>query len=110
MIAMAIVRSEEWRIALERTFLSNRPYTTLDVKPGTLMVDEGQSVAIAVSLTGRTPREVVLQTHTDGQSADAWTTAPLKGKPGKPPRGETGKGHEAFELPGRCRIHDEPDL
>ncbi len=79
-IVFAAGRSEEWRIALERTFLSDRPYTTLDVTPGSLIVDEGQSVAIAVALRGRMPREVVLQTRTEGQSARGWTSDPLKEK------------------------------
>jgi hypothetical protein len=67
----------EWRIALARALLSNRPYTTLSVEPGNLTVEQGDTVPIAVELSGRLKRDVVLYTRAAGQPNSPWKATAL---------------------------------
>ena len=43
----------QWRLAIGRALLGDRPYTELSVAPGDMLVEEGQDAAISVELTGR---------------------------------------------------------
>ena len=76
-VAVAVV-DPEWRIALERALLSDRPYTTIAVAPGNVTVELGANLPIAVELKGRPRRTVVLQTRPVGKPAEAWTSIPLE--------------------------------
>jgi hypothetical protein len=76
-IAFAAVSDREWRTALGRALLDNRPYTTLAVAPGDVLVDQGSSVAFSVVLTGRPRRDVVLQARPAGRPNEPWTEMPM---------------------------------
>ena len=69
--------------------LSRRPYTTVAVAPGNLMVDQGDSVPITVELRGRLKRNVVLYTRPVGQPDAAWKAARSMPRTAAPPRSET---------------------
>jgi hypothetical protein len=76
-LLIAAVADPEWRVALERALLGDRPYTTLSVAPGNLTVDQGESVAVAVELHGRVNRDVVLWTRPGGQPRAEWKVTEL---------------------------------
>ncbi len=76
-LLVATARDGEWRIALQRALLSRRPYTTVSLAPGNLMVDQGESVPIKVELHGRLKRDVVLYTRPIGQPGAPWKAAAL---------------------------------
>lgn len=82
--------SWEWRVALQRALLGHREYTTLTVGPGNRLVDQGQSVPLAIELKGRLNREVVLYTKPKGQAEASWKAAVLPGpQKGVAPKRET---------------------
>jgi hypothetical protein len=66
----------EWRVATLRALLGDQPYTEVTVSPGSLTVQEGESLAVAIDVTGRTNRTVVVSTRAVG-SDDAWTEREL---------------------------------
>ncbi len=57
---VGVATSWEWRVAVQRTLLSEVPYTTISVEPGDTTVDDGGDVAVAMTLRGRTNREVTV--------------------------------------------------
>ncbi|MGH7202080.1 MAG: hypothetical protein ACREJB_15860, partial [Planctomycetaceae bacterium] len=63
----------EWQTALRRTLLADVPYTRLSVDPGNVLVDEGKSVHLAVTLRGRTDREVLLLSRPSKRAGADWT-------------------------------------
>jgi hypothetical protein len=67
----------EWRIAIQRVLLIERPYTTIEVKPGDLMVDQGENVPVAVELRGRPRKLVSLQTRPSGKADASWKSEKL---------------------------------
>ena len=73
-VSMAV--NWEWRIASLRTLLGDQSYTEMTVTPGNLVVVEGESVALAIDLTGRTNRTVVVATRPVG-SEGAWVEREL---------------------------------
>jgi hypothetical protein len=78
LLAFAAVTSQEWRIALQRTLLIERPYTTVEVIPGNVLVDQGENVPVAIELAGRPRKAVVLQTRPAGKLDGAWKSAKLE--------------------------------
>jgi len=95
-LVIAVASGVEWRIAMSRALLFDRPYTTLSVRPGSLTVDQGQTVPIAAELEGRPQRDVILQTRPDGKPRTPWTSAPLRGGPGLRREGELEKVQHAI--------------
>lgn len=67
----------EWKTALERTLLADKPYTQLNVEPGNLDVEEGRTVKISALLSGRTARDVVLMTRKSNDPAARWSELTL---------------------------------
>ena len=53
----------QWRWAICRALLSNRPYTTLAVKPGDVLIDQGHDLTLLLTLSGRVDRQVSLLTR-----------------------------------------------
>jgi hypothetical protein len=74
---VAAIANPEWRIALTRAFLGRQPYTTLAVAPGNLTVEQGENVAIEVTLGGRLNREVVFYTRHAARPDATWKAATL---------------------------------
>lgn len=74
-VVLALVASVavnwEWRVAAMRALLGDQPYTELTVSPGHLTVQEGDSLALAIDITGRTNRAVIVSTRPVG-SDEAW--------------------------------------
>ncbi|MEJ7636484.1 MAG: hypothetical protein WKF75_00465 [Singulisphaera sp.] len=95
-LVIAVASGVEWRIAMSRALLLDRPYTTLSVRPGSLTVDQGQTVPIAAELEGRPQRDVILQTRPDGKPGTPWTSAPLRGGPGPKRDGKLEKVQRAI--------------
>ena len=83
LLAFAAATSHEWRIALQRAVLIERPYTTIEVMPGDILVDQGDNVPVAVELKGRPRKSVVLQTRPAGKTDGTWKSekidVPAKG-------------------------------
>jgi hypothetical protein len=63
LLTFAALTSTEWRTAIKRAVLIETPYTTVEVKPGDVLVDQGENVAVAVEVKGRPRKTVVLQTR-----------------------------------------------
>lgn len=78
LLGVAAVRSPEWRIALQRSLLVERPYTTLSVRPGDVLVDQGESVAVAVDVIGRMRPKVLLESRPAGKTGSEWKAAKLE--------------------------------
>ena len=81
----AAITNLEWRIAVARALLFNRPYTTLSVAPGDLTIEQGDSVPIAAVMHGRLNHEVELYTRPIGKLDAPWNVtvmdAPNNGMP-----------------------------
>ena len=73
----------EWRIALRRVFLSPIAYTTIQVAPGNVRIEQGESVPVTVELKGRVQRDVVLYTRPESRPDAPWKAVEL-------PKGERG--------------------
>jgi len=67
----------EWRLATRRAFLSDQPYTTLAVKPGDVMIDEGHDVALVLSLNGRVDRQITLLSRKTDAPDAGWKVQEL---------------------------------
>ncbi len=109
------VLNPEWRIALERALLSNRPYTTLSVAPGNLTVEQGESVPIGVELQGRLKRDVVLYTRPEvrgaaGRRVEGHRARPPGPRPCFETRAQAGEGRETAGLSRDRRFGVEPDV
>jgi hypothetical protein len=76
-LLVAAATDPEWRIALQRVFLSRKAYTSLEVVPGNLTVDQGADVPITVELAGRLNRDVVLFARPEGRTEVAWKATRL---------------------------------
>ena len=81
LLAFAATSSQEWRTAIRRAVLIETPYTTIEVKPGNVLVDQGQDVPVVVELKGRPRKVVTLQTRPSGKPDAAWKSATIDGKP-----------------------------
>jgi hypothetical protein len=68
----------QWRTAAGRVLLQNQPYRSLQVEPGSITVDEGSPVEIAVALIGRTDRDVTLLTRSSEEPDAEWTEQSLE--------------------------------
>lgn len=106
-LLIATARDVEWRVALERALLSRRPYTTLSVAPGNVMVDQGDSVPITVELHGRLKRDVMLYTRPAGQPDAAWKRAELDA-PDQGPASERQAKLDKVESPLDYRVTAGP--
>jgi hypothetical protein len=102
-LLIATARDPEWRIALGRALLSRRPYTTLVVSPGNVLIDQGQSLPITVELRGRLNRDVVLYTRPVEKSDAAWKAAELD-PPDRGPRSTREAKLEKIENPLEYRV------
>lgn len=89
--AVAAGMNWEWRTASNRVILAERPYRSLMVEPGDVLIDEGAGTRIRVALVGRTNRDVVLFTRPAGQRDAEWTARTLEPleREENPPRGES---------------------
>lgn len=72
LLLCGILLDWESRLAICRAFLSNRPYTTLAVAPGDVLVDEGDDVTLSVRLQGRVNRDVVLFVRPSDDDDGVW--------------------------------------
>ena len=68
----------EWRTAVRRTLLHDEPYTTVSVTPGNVVVDEGGRVDLALTVSGRTDRTVVVWSRPAMRPDAAWLQEELK--------------------------------
>ncbi|MDR3636296.1 MAG: hypothetical protein P4L84_21010 [Isosphaeraceae bacterium] len=73
----AVGTSWEWRVALGRALLGRGEYTSLAVGPGDKLVEQGESVPLAIALKGRLNREVVLYTKPQAGPNASWKGAVL---------------------------------
>lgn len=62
----------QWRLALQRALLIERPYTTLVVEPGDVLVDHGDNVTLTATLEGRVARPVSLLTRKVDDPTASW--------------------------------------
>ncbi len=53
----------EFRLAVCRALLDDRPYTQIAITPGDFLVDEGQDVPVSVEITGRARENIVVYTR-----------------------------------------------
>ena len=79
LLIVLAARSHDWRVAIARAVLVDRPYTTIQVNPGDVLVDQGADVPVEVVLEGRPRKSVVLETRPAGGKPDAWKGQPLDG-------------------------------
>ncbi len=63
LMAIAAIRSGEWRVAIQRTFLIERPYTTVVVRPGSVLVEQGVGLNVVAEVEGRMRPKVVLESR-----------------------------------------------
>ena len=59
-------------MAIQRALLSNRPYTTLAVTPGDVLVNQGDGITLSAVLSGRVQRRVTLWTRNVGEPGAPW--------------------------------------
>jgi hypothetical protein len=78
LLAFAAITSSEWQTAIKRAILIETPYTTVEVKPGNVLVDQGENVAVAVELKGRPRKTVVLQTRISGKPESSWKSEKIE--------------------------------
>ena len=62
----------ETRVATGRALLSDRPYTTLAVTPGDVLIDQGKDVTVSIELSGNVDRRVVLHTRRTDTEGAGW--------------------------------------
>ncbi len=93
----AVLMSWEWRLAVTRVLLGNQPYTEIEITPGNVVVDEGDDLNLAVAVTGRTNRDVVLMTRRTNDPQSGWTEHSLSTTQAE--RKEPRKVNYEFPLP-----------
>ena len=62
-LGVLYVSNPEWNTAAHRALLDDRPYTQMQVTPGTTRIELGKDLEIAIELSGRTARKVTLFTR-----------------------------------------------
>jgi hypothetical protein len=62
----------QWRMAIQRAMLSNRPYTTLAVAPGDMVVNQGEGITLSAVFRGRAPLRVTLRTRNVDEPGAPW--------------------------------------
>lgn len=67
----------EWRVAAGRALLAETPYTTVEVHPGDVKVDQGGFVDVAVRVLGRPRETVTLWTRDVEKEGAEWTERDL---------------------------------
>ena len=72
LLAFAAIRSREWRVAIQRAMLVERPYTTIVVLPGDVLVDQGADVLVVVELMGRPRKQVSVESRPFGKKDALW--------------------------------------
>ncbi|MDB5350356.1 MAG: hypothetical protein JWN86_1603 [Planctomycetota bacterium] len=77
LLALAATRDVEWRIAVQRAVLIEKPYTTLAVLPGNIRIDQGANVTIAVDVRGRMRPKILLESRPAGKATSAWKSVKL---------------------------------
>lgn len=88
-LAILAAGDPEWRTALQRTVLIERPYTTLAVRPGDVLIDQGASVPITAEVRGRARRRVTLETRPANLPDAEWKATRLPENKGTPERTTT---------------------
>ncbi len=78
-IVLLIAALFRWdtRLAVQRSLLSNRSYTQLEVTPGDLTVVEGRDAKVTLKLTGRVGRRVMVYARPTEPVDAAWQTQEL---------------------------------
>jgi hypothetical protein len=98
-LGMLYLCDSEWNTAARRALLDERPYTHMEVTPGTTKIEHGKDLSIGIDLTGRTARRVTLFTRkfddraVDGQVAD-WQEQEVLPDDLK----SSGRGRASYEL------------
>lgn len=72
LLGVAAMRDPEWRIAVQRSVLVERPYTTLSVLPGNVLVDQGEDVEIVAEVKGRMRPKIMLESRRADRPGFAW--------------------------------------
>lgn len=67
----------QWRAAARRAFLGNEPYTKIRVKPGDLIVHEGESADVYVTIEGRTGKGISFWTRHSDEPETKWESVTL---------------------------------
>ncbi|NLS95247.1 MAG: hypothetical protein GXX96_24075 [Planctomycetaceae bacterium] len=76
LLAAGFLLDWQWRLAVSRALLGNTPYTTIAVKPGDVIVDQGHDLTLSLTLQGRVDRQVALVTQkSDAPEAGTTTEA-----------------------------------
>jgi hypothetical protein len=78
LLACAAISSPEWRVAIKRALLIETPYTTVHVRPGDVLVEQGENVAVAVEVTGRPRKSVILLTRPSGLPGAPWKSREIE--------------------------------
>ena len=76
-LATLLATNPEWRIATSRALLIERAYTTVEVHPGNILIEQGQTVPIAVEIHGRPRKSLALLTRPGGKPGAPWKREPL---------------------------------
>ena len=83
----------EWKTAVQRSLMSNVPYTTVESTSGTMTVIQGQPALLTLDVAGRVDRDTQLFTRQDVKGAEwtvvAMTEAELK---------DSSKEHRRYEV------------
>ena len=66
----------EWRLATQRALLGDQPYTSLAVRPGDALIDQGEDLTVSLELKGRVNRRVVVCSRPI-DSDESWTEKEL---------------------------------
>jgi hypothetical protein len=71
-LAALCVTDSNWNTAAHRALLEELPYTRMEVSPGTILIEQGRDLMIAIELSGRTNRQVTLFTRQAGDESADW--------------------------------------
>ncbi|HEY2250668.1 MAG TPA: hypothetical protein VGH74_06390, partial [Planctomycetaceae bacterium] len=97
-LGILYVSDSEWNTAAHRALLDDRPYTQMQVTPGTTKIEFGKDLTIGIDLLGRTARQVTLFTRkSDGSEAD-WQEQVVTADDLQEPA-QRGKASYALKLP-----------
>lgn len=76
-LGLSTIGHREWRAALSRTLLREVPYTTVAVLPGDVTIEDGGSVDLQLTISGRTGREVVVLSRPVAGTDGDWSEEEL---------------------------------
>lgn len=94
----------QWRVAALRTFLSEQPYTDVQIEPGNAIVQDGDSLYLRVKVRGRSGTHVSIFTRRADDEGSSWKEERLP----LPARPQSFEDQVAVELP-LSRLHHPLD-